>query len=261
MNYVGINIPPDIEIPVRGEESQERLAQEEREKTAIGALYMSAAQIPDTPAEPSQQIPEDQVDANVKVMVTGPDVDAVFWTGPPPPQAGGSMEPASVSQLVQQLGGGTQNVMEDPAKAFAMDPNLLTAMAGFGNVTPEQLTQMLANLTGQAGLLGQQGIPGFGVGAGAGDPNWQQQYGGEYGFDDDSQRFSADNTGWDARGRGGRRGGRGGGRGGGVVAGVPTEAYKDSRKRKPCTFFAQGRRASNYDRSEASELINAFAIS
>jgi len=238
-----IEIPPDIEARPRGEESQERIAQEEREKIALGALYMSAAQIPDSAVEPSHQIPEDQVDVNVRIMVTGPDVDSIFWTGPQP--AAVNVEPVSVSQLVQQLGVASQNPIDtqDPNKPFpAMESNLLSTMTGFGNVTPEHLTHILASLTGHNGYLaqhqaggGSSSIPPYNA---AGDQAWNMnQYGADYGYDEsnghDSRRFPSD-TGWEGRGRGGRRG-RGGGRGG------VSEAYKDSRKRKPCTFFAQGR--------------------
>ncbi|KAF9645337.1 hypothetical protein BDM02DRAFT_3081173, partial [Thelephora ganbajun] len=79
-----LDIPQDIELRSRGEASQERLAQEEREKTALGALYMSAVQIPDSPTEPPTIIPDDQVDSTIRHMITGPDVDSIFWSGPPP---------------------------------------------------------------------------------------------------------------------------------------------------------------------------------
>jgi protein phosphatase 1 regulatory subunit 10 len=209
---------------------------------------MSAAQIPDSAVEPSQQIQEDQVDVNVRIMVTGSDVDSIFWTGPQP--AAVNVEPVSVSQLVQQLGVASQNPLDaqDPNKTFPMEPSLLSTMASFGNVTPEHLTHILASIAGHNGYLGQQqagggasSIPSYNA---AGDQTWNMnQYGGgDYGYDEsnghDSRRFSSD-TGWEGRGRGSGRRGRGGGRGG------VSEAYKDSRKRKPCTFFAQGRRASN----------------
>ena len=56
-----LDLPP-IELPPRGAESQEKNKQEEREQTALGALYMSPAQIPESPLEPSGFLPEDQVD-------------------------------------------------------------------------------------------------------------------------------------------------------------------------------------------------------
>jgi hypothetical protein len=131
-----------------------------------------------------------------------------------------------------------------------MDPSLLAALPGFGNITAEQLSQVIASLSSQNGFLAQQStgqsMPSYGT---PGEQNWNMnQYGGgEYGYDEnDPNRYSSE-TGWDVRGgsRGSRRGrGGGGGRGGPVGGAIMSEGYKDSRKRKPCTFFAQGRRAS-----------------
>lgn len=234
----------------RGEASQERLDQEEREKTALGALYMSAAQIPDSPAEYPVVIPDDQVDSAVRHMITGPDVDSIFWSGPPPSEAS-----AAAFHSDQYSGLDGTGMEEDPNKTPpSMDPNILSAMsAGLGNMTPEQLTQLLATLASQNGMYGQQPqqpgghgqqAPPYGsAGNGVGQQDWNmgnQQWGdyGSYqqeeGGDMNQQHQSPQRGGWD---RGGFRGrGRGRGRGGSVG-----DAYKDGRKRKPCTFFAQGR--------------------
>lgn len=248
-----LDVPQDIELRSRGEESRERLAQEEREKTALGALYMSAVQIPDSPAEPLVIIPDDQVDSAVRHMVTGSDVDAIFQTGPPPPEA-------SAAAFQNDQYGGTSAIAmeEDPNKPFpSMDPNVLSTMsAGLGNMTPEQLTQLLATLASQNGMYGQQQqqpgghgqqVPPYGnVGNGATQQDWNmnhQQWGDYNGYQQDDsgdmhqqqQPQQSQRGGWD---RGGFRGrGRGRGRGGGPIG----DGHKDNRKRKPCTFFAQGR--------------------
>ena len=238
----------------RGEASQERLAQEEREKTALGALYMSVAQIPDSPAEPPVIIPDDQVDSAVRHMITGPDVDSIFWSGPPPSEASAAAFHNDQYSGPSGMGMG----QEDQNKPFPqMDPNMLSAMsAGLGNMTPEQLTQLLATLASQDGMYGQQQqqpgghdqqVPPYGnMGDGAGQQDWshqqwgnysgyQQEDGGDMHQQQQHQQQPPQRGGWD---RGGFRGrGRGRGRGGPMGDG-----YKDSRKRKPCTFFAQGRR-------------------
>ena len=78
-----IDVPTDIGVPSKGRDSIERVKQEEREQTALGALYLTATDLPDSPAEPDFQIPEEQVDAEVKSMLAGP-ADEVFWTGDAP---------------------------------------------------------------------------------------------------------------------------------------------------------------------------------
>ena len=216
---------------------------------------MSAVQIPDSPGEPPSIIPEDQVDSTVRHMITGPDVDSIFWSGPPPSEAS-----AAAFHNDQYSGPGGMGMGEDPNTPFApVDPNMLSAMsAGLGNMTPEQLTQLLATLASQNGMYGQQQQPGaqdqqmslYGnAGNGAGQQDWNmahQQWGdyGGYQQEDGSdmqqqpqqQHQPPQRGGWD---RGGFRGrGRGRGRGGGPIG----DAFKDGRKRKPCTFFAQGRR-------------------
>lgn len=236
----------------RGEASQERLAQEEREKTALGALYMSVAQIPDSPAEPPVIILDDQIDSTVRHMITGPDVDSIFWSGPPPSEAS-----AAAFHSDQYNGPGEMGMEEDPNKPFPqMDPNMLSAMsAGLGNMTPEQLTQLLATLASQNETYGQQReqsgghgqqVPPYGnIGNDTGQQDWnaghqqwvdyggyQQEDGGDIHQQQNQQHQPSQRGGWD---RGFR--GRGRGRGRGLIG----DGFKDSRKRKPCTFFAQGR--------------------
>ncbi|KAG9317074.1 hypothetical protein JVU11DRAFT_1261 [Chiua virens] len=108
MDPITIDIPIDIDPTQRGLQSVERMMQEEREQTALGALYMSAAQIPDSPAEPAATILEEEVDADVKMMTVGPESDMIFWSGVvQTPQA-------SVADLVNQLAaGGVDHPMSD----------------------------------------------------------------------------------------------------------------------------------------------------
>ncbi|KAF9782343.1 hypothetical protein BJ322DRAFT_1075692 [Thelephora terrestris] len=245
-----LDIPQDIELRSRGEASQERLAQEEREKTALGAFYISVTQIPDSPAEPPVITPDDEVDSTVRHMVIGPDAESIFLSAPPPSEAS-----AGAFHNDQFGGPSVMSIDEDPNKPFPpMDPSMLSTMsAGLGNMTPEHLTQLLATLASQNGMYGQQQqqqgvhgqqVPPYGsVGNGTGQEDWNaahQQWGDYGGYQqedtgDVQQQQPSQRGGWD---RGGFRGrGRGRGRGGGLVG----DGYKDGRKRKPCTFFAQGR--------------------
>ncbi|KAG6819460.1 hypothetical protein H0H93_011630, partial [Arthromyces matolae] len=102
-------LPSVIENPIveddrqPGSLSTEKTVQEKREQTALGALYMSPAHIPDSPAEPPHVISEEETDKSMVTMTSGPEVDAIFWNGPIMPVA------QSVAELVGQLanGGGT----------------------------------------------------------------------------------------------------------------------------------------------------------
>ena len=46
-----VEIPSDIDLRDRGENSTEKVTQEKREQTAMNALYTSAAHIPESPRE------------------------------------------------------------------------------------------------------------------------------------------------------------------------------------------------------------------
>ncbi|KAF7799112.1 hypothetical protein EIP86_010342 [Pleurotus ostreatoroseus] len=123
-----IDVPTDIGVPSRGRDSIERVKQEEREQTALGALYLTPADLPDSPAEPDFQIPEEQVDAEIKSMLAGPDADEVFWTGDAPAALAVEPPPAvSVAELVGQLSaaGGSVDVPMG-------NTQLLTSLAQLG---------------------------------------------------------------------------------------------------------------------------------
>ncbi|KAF8869090.1 hypothetical protein CPB85DRAFT_1360237 [Mucidula mucida] len=65
---IPIEIPVDIEYKERGLESQEKATQEQREESVLGALYLSLAQIPVSPAEPSHVLADAEVDIQVQAM-------------------------------------------------------------------------------------------------------------------------------------------------------------------------------------------------
>ncbi|PCH41543.1 hypothetical protein WOLCODRAFT_137458 [Wolfiporia cocos MD-104 SS10] len=227
-----VDIPPDIDAHPRGESSQEKIAQEEREQSALVALYISTAQIPDSPAEPPTQIPEEQVDEGVKIMLTGADVDAIFWSGDAP----AALEPPkpSVAELVGQLqadvlmGDASAGRGQTDTKPFGLDPDLMQAVPTLANLNSEQLQQFMQALS-QNGLL-QQSAPGQ---PSQGGSDWNSSSS----FSDYEQNYYGDNhdrrhqeDGWRERGRGSHRG-RGRGRG---------EGFRNN-KRKACSYFAMGR--------------------
>ena len=75
---LALDLPPELDVPERGKDSLEKDAQTQREQTALSALYMSEAQIPGCPGEISTTIPDEEVDREVRMMLTGPDIDAVL---------------------------------------------------------------------------------------------------------------------------------------------------------------------------------------
>ncbi|KAF8075900.1 hypothetical protein FPV67DRAFT_1469704 [Lyophyllum atratum] len=243
-----VEIPIDIELRQRGEGSEEKTTQETREQTALGALYMSPAHIPDSPAEPSHVIAEDEVDRNVQAMTSGPDVDAVFWSsGPVSPVA------HSVAELVGQLAGGNMNV--DPAlsgaqfngqgldlAAVGLDAG--STLAAVQALPQEHIQRLLQQLQtsatqqppnmSQPGLFPQSGqpptpynAPDQNHNAWGGAPNYSAEYGQGFQNHEEDRNWGAN-----GRGRGRGRGGRGRGRG--------EYGYRDNTRR-PCTFFAAGR--------------------
>lgn len=220
-----VEMPPDPESrPPRGSESTEKLTQEQREQTALGAVYMTPNQIPESPAEPTEVLTEEEVDRDVTAMTTGPEVDAIFWSGEPAPVM------ASVADLVGQLAMG--NMMDPSMIGTAPNTQGLDLSAIVQNLPQEQLQQLLQQLSVPTGPFGQ--VPQY-----SGDESWSSvpgqglaEYGQTYHEDSDQMRWSSESRGRGARGRGRGRGGRG------------EDGYRQIR-RKPCSFFAAGRRALN----------------
>lgn len=220
-----ITLEFDLEASQRGQNSAEKTTQEEREQTALGALYMSPAQIPDSPGEPTTTIGDDEIDVDVKVMTVGSECDNFFWREADLPQPNA----ASVADLVGQLSGGFDS-MSAPGSTgvqpFGFDPALLSQLP----IAPEQVQELMQ----QAQALFNQHPSGTGIQSqfGGTDQNWNPNAAtGDYG------RGYADNG--SARGRWaadrGQFRGRGRGRGRGEDG-----SYRSS-KRKPCSFFAEGR--------------------
>lgn len=231
-----LEIPSDIEVPVRGEGSQEKATQEQREQTALSAVYMTPQMIPDSPAEPAVVVPEEDVDKDVVTMICG-ESDSVFWSGGLP------VEPvshtASVADLVGQLAAGSG---VDPAlggthfngqgldlKSVGLDTSAtLSAVSALPQEQLQQLLQQLASYgpTGSNPSSYNDIDPAWGTA-----PN-QFEYGQNFHEDNERERWPSGNGKGRGRGRGFSRG-RGGGRGG--------EEYRQPNKRKPCSFFAAGK--------------------
>lgn len=214
---VGLEFP-DIEVQIRGEGSSEKVTQEAREQAALSALYMTPNQIPDSPAEPSSVMSEEEVDKDVHTMTPGEEIQGALdqpMPIPPPP-----VNFSSVAELIAQLGPavpGGDNKLFNPAT----NPVLAGAIAAGAGVTPQQVQDFFGG--------GYGGQPGAQY-----DQNWsgvpQNQ------FEQPQPGYHEDQIRWamDSRGRGGARG-RGRGRGHGREDG-----YRGT-KRKPCTFYQSGR--------------------
>ncbi|KAF9551560.1 hypothetical protein CPC08DRAFT_674626 [Agrocybe pediades] len=242
-----VEMPPEPDdappkVPVGGN-SQEKTTQEEREQTALGAVYMSLNQIPESPAEPNI-IPEEEVDKNVTLMAVGPENEPVFGQdGMPGPVA-------SVADLVGQLGsldGQPSGISLDAAASVVgvgAGVDLNASLAAVQSLPQEQLQMLLQQLQlpGGGTPFGGVATTPYGNPADAVWPN-HQQYGTDYGYQEDQQQQQQQHPRWSdgLRGRGrGIGGGRGRGRGRG------DEGYRPYptttiRRRPPCSFFAAGR--------------------
>lgn len=261
-----IEIPPDLDITPRGIESQEIATQEEREKTALTASYMSIAQVPDNPTELPQVADTEPDESLAKVMLLGSEAEALV--APPQPQA-----PASITDLLAQIA--------VPAADGA--PGLFSGQQQMA-ADPAVMQQYLSQLAsyGFGGLAqGAAGPAGTGVGVGAapplpygqGPPQQHQQqlpYGDytQYPHPENDQSHgwgglpapSGYGQGWDEDGYnvpGGSgnidRGGGGGGpkRGRGRRGGFGDQGWRGrgrgrgggggGRSRQLCNFFAQGK--------------------
>jgi protein phosphatase 1 regulatory subunit 10 len=219
-------IPDDIETRPRGEGSQERSAQEQRELTALGASYL-VQPIPDSPAElsPSSVPSQEQVDVNVVHMLAGAEIDALSL---PPAMTTASLAGASVSELVGQLAEGANLVVPDALPAPAFDPVVLAQLA---NSIPQEQLQQLAQM-----FAAQQQQP---------EP--PQPGSDQNSWDSQAQAFSADaaiagdasREPWPSTPEEPRWGGFGRGRG----RGRPLDGVRQFKSRIPCSFYAQGRQA------------------
>lgn len=251
-----VGFPDGLEVRPRGEESQEKAVQEQREQTALGTMYLTPQQIPDSPAEPAMQLTPEQTDENVRLMMTGPEVDGLFWTNAP----GGMHEDENMMGMMGSgVSGGTPSVSDlvgQLAGAGAQKPGIdlsaLTQLTSMGtSLTAEQLSQLAQYIAAQrqqqqnqqvqqpngawdayygAGGQGQQAYQDAapptgpaGHGTGERDRRWAPP--------DGPAGWQSEGFGSGGRGRGGR-GGRGGAR---------SEAHRATRSRIPCTFFAKGR--------------------
>ncbi|CAA7259583.1 unnamed protein product [Cyclocybe aegerita] len=243
-----VELPPDPDPhqrrPERGYASQERSAQEEREQTALSAIYMSASQIPDSPAEPGTVLTEEETDKDVPQIQVGSELEVIFWADPVPP-----VPPASVADLVGQLAlgaAGGANMLMD----HSMPPTDIDSQAALAGLQPDQLQQLLQQLSANtaAGVAqptapqyGQQQAPALGA---YGTDAWGQatstpsHFGGDYGTAHGGYSDGLNDPGEPSqagRWSGGTRG-TAGMNGLGRARGRPY-----NRRKQPCTFYAQGR--------------------
>lgn len=269
--FAVVDLPPEPEGHtrfVRGSASQEKTTQEEREQSALSAVYMSPNQIPDSPAEPAVVLADDEVDREAKAMSVGAVLDTLFqWGAEPAPPLGAA---ATVAELVGQLamgslmdvGGGAPG--SGPAQMDMQGAASATLAAVQGLLPQDQLQQLLAQLSSSAaaaaagapyGLQNQQHPQQqqsqqqlAAAAASYAAEGWGQSlydY-GQHQYTEDGAGGAADQQrGWADSGRGRGRGGGGRGRGRGAES-KPYQynAFNNARK-KPCSFFAAGRRALN----------------
>ncbi|KDR74518.1 hypothetical protein GALMADRAFT_157714 [Galerina marginata CBS 339.88] len=234
-----VEMPTELENSTRttrGANSEEKVTQEEREQTALGALYMSPNQIPESPAEPTTVISEEEADKNVKQMQVGAETDAIFWSTEPV-----AAVPSSVADLVSQLAMSGSAMMVDPTLGGGVGG---TPGLDIGGIPQDQLQQLLNALASPyaAGEGGWSGVAGTSFGAEYGQGQGQPASGaGAGGYPADADDANTHHPRWDGTSRGRGRGGRGSrGRGRGDEGG-----FRPYIKRKPCSFFALGRRALN----------------
>ncbi|KAI3604761.1 hypothetical protein WG66_008559 [Moniliophthora roreri] len=247
-----IEIPIDIECPPRGEGSLEKNTQEQREKTALVAVYLNPAHVPESPGEPATTLPDEEVDKDVTVMTCGPEVDGVFFSeAVPQPQETAA---SSVADLVAQLATGNTGITMNGIGASGSDSSAGgfgtngTTVNGFNNGLGGMRTkivdlegeypfvnlnintsccldamaaiqQHMQTLTPEQMQMLLQQLNPAGGSASFGD-NWQQPGGqgqfSDFGYQDETgsgDRSWAD-TGSGIGGRGGGRGGGGSGSGG-----------------------------------------------
>jgi len=198
---------PASDLEERGSRSAEKFAQDEREKSALGAVYMFPSQIPESPTEPHQQPPDDP-DSECKLMIIGDEIDGLTNE-----QTVSSANLADLlASLPPQIPGlpfGTPSIPTTPtvnpqimgSNDTALLSNFLQTMAQQGNIGAVMMQQALPTSMDNSGWDGQQlhSMPANGS---------------------NSMQWEISDTGW----------GAGRGRGGGFRG-----------KRRPCNYFAQGR--------------------
>ncbi len=252
-------MPPDIDARPRGEDSQEKDTQEEREKSSLGTLYATMAQIPESPAEPSSQISLDQVDVSAKMMLAGGDVQPFFTNASsvadlvgqlrtPSTEADQQLDPTSSASMldVPMYDGmlSTQQYQQGVGpggfdlRGLGLDPAALAALTqqlAMGSLNFAHLQQAFSSansgmpLPDQSQAFQQQASSYTEYGSG-------YENGSEVGV---SPRGKGREWGGD-RGSSRSRRRKGGGGGGGASGGV-----EHRNNRKPCSFFAAGSRALN----------------
>ena len=219
---LAIDFPEDIEAHPRGEDSQERGAQEQRELTALGASYL-VQPIPESPTDlpPGLILSQEQIDENIVHMLAGAEIDTLSWR---PAMAATPLAGASVSELVGQLAEGADLAIPDALPAPTFDPAVLAQFAS--SIPQEQLQQLAQMFATQQ----QQQQP--------------QSQGDQQSWDSQAPAFSADASGaprdsWPPASEESRWGGFGRGRG----RGRPVDGVRQFKSRIPCSFYAQGRQA------------------
>lgn len=262
---VALSLQPPLDV-LRGENSQEKVVQEEREKSALNALYMSPSQIPDSPAEPTNQIPEDEVDTKMKPMLSGNEVREL--------DRGDRDTAISVQGLISQLAGASASVPGETAevaaaslpapavdlKQLGFNLSLFAQLAAQQQQQQQQPPPSLPPPTQGGGGAAPTAVNGYGYSqpqppSYSGEQPWNtsNQYSdyGQAGFEEDGNQRTknweghSSDQGW----RGGRGRGRGGGSGGGGRGGFR------NTKRKLCNFYANGRRARKFPSRQTEKLI------
>ena len=253
-------MPPDSDpnnprMP-RGHASQEKGVQEEREQTALSAVYMTPSQIPDSPTEPSTILSDEEVDKDVITMQLGDEMEGIFYPAVPADDPSKSMNVDSslnVSQLIGQLSSSASHVMDTiPHQVPTVDLMSVTAMQ---NLRPDQLQLLLAQISSTIGVGSEQqqfgqysttpssGSDTVPSGWGSTTPPHFSDY---TAYSDEGDKYSSR---WEGRGRG-----RGGGRGGRSEE-WGAKPYS-SRKSRPCLFFQQQRRALNFKFQMSHEKVS-----
>lgn len=247
MLSIALEYPEDIDSTEHGASSQEKTVQEEREKNALGAIYFDGSQIPDTPGEPASQIPFDQVDRDVRAMVAGPEIQPFFQqamsvsdlvgqlaVGP------GNVAPGTFSATESGIGlGGGDITMTDGNSTFAggfdlgkLDPNALSSLAASLGLAGFNFSGAAAAAAPETNGYTAQNASSWGTYNQHQQPPQQQAYADSgYPPNDRDRDERGGRGGFRGRGRGAPRG-RGGGGG-------------ETKSRKRCNYYAQGRRASD----------------